>query len=301
MFIPTAENFTESTSIALIKQIQQELITIPSPSQAIATTYVKQGTGGTPILLLHGFDSSLLEYRRLLPLLAEKNETWAVDLLGFGFSDRVRDLSYSPTTIKNHLYYFWKTLIQKPVILVGASMGGATAIDFTLTHPELVSKLVLIDAAGLGKPPVAGKFIFSPLDRLATAFLSNPKVRKNISLTAYHDKSFASLDAQSCAALHLKCDRWGEALISFTKSGGYGYFGDRLSEITQSTLILWGTNDKILGTKDAPKFKQKIPQSKLVWVPECGHVPHLEKPQITAREIFEFVSQVDKLVFESPS
>jgi pimeloyl-ACP methyl ester carboxylesterase len=300
MFVPTAENLTESTSIALVKQIKQELITIPwdsqgischSNSRSIATTYVKEGNGGTPILLLHGFDSSLLEYRRLLPFLAEKKETWAVDLLGFGFSDRVVDLSYSPTTIKTHLYYFWKTLIQKPVILVGASMGGATAIDFTLTHPEIVSKLILIDGAGLGKPPMAGKFIFSPLDRLATNFLSNPKVRKNISLNAYYDRSFASLDAQTCAALHLKCDRWAEALISFTRSGGYGYFGDRLSDITQSTLILWGANDKILGTKYAPQFEKKIPNSKLVWIPECGHVPHLEKAKITAREIFDFIGE----------
>jgi pimeloyl-ACP methyl ester carboxylesterase len=286
MFIPTeANNLTESTSIALVKQIQCELISTPLNSVAIATSYVKQGTGDTPILLLHGFDSSLLEFRRLLPLLAQEKETWAVDLLGFGFTDRLADLSFNPVAIKTHLYYFWKTFIQKPVILVGASMGGATALDFTLSYPNLVEKLVLLDSAGLGKPPAIGKFMFSPLDRLATNFLSNPKVRLNISRNAYYDKSFASLDAQICARLHLKCDRWSEALISFTKSGGYGYFGDRLSVIEQSTLILWGANDKILGTKDAAKFEQKLPNSKLVWIPECGHVPHLEKPQTIAQEI----------------
>jgi pimeloyl-ACP methyl ester carboxylesterase len=290
MFIPTeAEKLTESTSIALVKQVQYESILTPLNSQPIATTYVKQGKGGTPILLIHGFDSSLMEYRRLLPLLAEKNETWAVDLLGFGFSDRPVDLSLNPVAIKTHLYYFWKTLIQKPVILIGASMGGATAIDFTLTYADAVEKLVLLDSAGLGKPPAVGKFMFSPLDRLATEFLRNPKVRRNISRTAYYDKSFASLDAQLCAALHLKCDRWSEALIAFTKSGGYGYFGDRLGEIERSTLIIWGANDKILGTKDAAKFQQKLKNSKLVWIPECGHVPHLEKPQIVAEEILKFI------------
>jgi pimeloyl-ACP methyl ester carboxylesterase len=290
MFIPAeAENLSEETSIALVKQIQTELITTPLSPQAIATTYVKQGSGGTPILLLNGFDSSLLEYRRLLPLLAEKKETWAVDLLGFGFTNRLADLTYDPLAIKTHLYYFWKTLIQQPVILVGASMGGATAIDFTLTYPDTVSKLVLLDSAGFAKPPATGKLMFPPLDRLATAFLSNPNVRKNISRNAYYNKNFATQDAQICASLHLQCDRWSEALIAFTKSGGYGYFGDRLGEIKQPTLIIWGENDRILGTKDAAKFEQKISNSKLVWISECGHVPHLEKAQNVAEEIFKFL------------
>ncbi|MFM6472321.1 MAG: alpha/beta fold hydrolase, partial [Dolichospermum sp.] len=92
--------------------------------------------GGTPILLIHGFDSSVLEYRQILPLLAENNQVWAVDLLGFGFTDRLPGITYSPESIKTHLFCFWQTLINRPVILVGASMGGATAIDFTLTYPE---------------------------------------------------------------------------------------------------------------------------------------------------------------------
>jgi pimeloyl-ACP methyl ester carboxylesterase len=131
--------------------------------------------------------------------------------------------------------------------------------------------------------------MFPPLDRLATAFLSNPNVRKNISRNAYYNKNFATQDAQICASLHLQCDRWSEALIAFTKSGGYGYFGDRLGEIKQPTLILWGENDRILGTKDAAKFEQKISNSKLVWISECGHVPHLEKAQNVAEEIFKFL------------
>ena len=180
-----AKNLTESTSIDLVKKISIEPILTPLSQNAIATTYVQQGNGGTPILLLHGFDSSLLEFRRLLPLLATNNQTWAVDLLGFGFTQRPTNIQFTPETIKIHLYYFWKTLIGQPVILVGASMGGATAIDFTLTYPEVVNKLVLIDSAGLTKQPIVGKFMFPPLDYLATEFLRQPKVRRNISRAAY--------------------------------------------------------------------------------------------------------------------
>ena len=178
--------------------------------------------------------------------------------------------------------------VKKKVILVGASMGGAAAINFTLAYPQSVKKLVLIDSAGYKAPPNIGKFLFPPLGYLATAFLRNPKVRQQISLNAYYDKSFASLDAQLCAALHLKSQGWHQALIAFTKSGGYASFGGKLSKIQPPTLILWGEFDRILGTGDAYKFKEAIAHSQLIWIKDCGHVPHLEQPQICAKHILEF-------------
>lgn len=285
---PEIAYLTEATSMAIAQSIQQISITTPLSQQPIVTTYVRQRSGGTPILLLHGFDSSVFEFRRLLPQLAAQNETLIVDLLGFGFTERFPEIPFSPASIKSHLYYFWKTLINEPVILVGASMGGAAAIDFTLAYPQAVKKLVLLDSAGYKAPPNIGKFMFGPIGYLATAFLSNSKIRQNISVNAYHDQSFASIDAQICAALHLKSPGWQQALIAFTKSGGYGSFGDKLSQIKQQTLILWGENDRILGTDDAYKFKEAITGSQLIWIKNCGHVPHLEQPEITAKYILEF-------------
>ena len=285
---PEIAQLTEATSIALAENIKQIPITTSLSQQPIATTYVRQGRGGTPILLLHGFDSSVFEFRRLLPQISAENETWIVDLLGFGFTERVAEISFSPEAIKSHLYYFWKTLIDQPVILVGASMGGAAAIDFTLAYPQAVKNLVLIDSAGYKSPPNIGKFMFGPIGYWATKFLSNPKIRQKISVNAYHKESFASLDAQLCAALHLKSQSWQQALIAFTKSGGYGSFGEKLSEIKQETLILWGEQDRILGTNDADKFKKAIANSQLIWIENCGHVPHLEQPEITAKHILAF-------------
>jgi pimeloyl-ACP methyl ester carboxylesterase len=292
-FIDTS-SLTEDTSIALANNIQIASITFPIDNRGtnrtlqIDTTYVRLGDDRVPILLLHGFDSSLFEFRRLLPLLAKERETWALDLLGFGFTARPDTISFNPDAIKTHLYSFWQQSIGRPVILVGASMGGATAIDFTLSYPEAVSQLILLDSAGLANPPTLGKFMFPPLDKFATAFLSNPKVRQNISRTAYYDKTFASEDARSCAALHLSMPNWDRALISFTKSGGYGSFASRLPEIERSTLILWGKDDRILGTKAAIEFAKIIPNSKLVWIARCGHVPHLEMAELTAKEILGF-------------
>jgi len=289
-FLPAGvEQLTESASIALAQTVEQTPLITPLSKQPINTTYVHQGKDGTPFLLLHGFDSSVLEYRRLLPLLAAQNETWTVDLLGFGFTDRFLELKYHPNDIRTHLYSFWKTLINKPVILVGASMGGAEAIDFTLTYPEVVEKLVLIDSAGLtGGSPIS-KLMFPPLDYLATEFLKNRKIRQSISRTAYKNKQLATEDALYCGALHLEMSSWNKALIAFTKSGGYQPFKtNQLEQIKQQTLILWGDNDKILGTKDAHKFERAIPNSTLIWIKESGHVPHLEQPQETAKEILDF-------------
>ncbi len=289
-FLPAGvEQLTEPASIALAKIIQQTLLITPLSEQPINTTYVHQGSGGTPFLLVHGFDSSVLEYRRLLPLLAAQNETWAVDLLGFGFSDRPYGIKFNPNNIKTHLYCFWKSLINQPVILVGASMGGAAAIDFALSYPEVVAKLVLIDSAGLTGGSPASKLMFPPLDYFATEFLKNRKIRQSISRMAYKNKQLATEDALFCGALHLEIPNWNRALIAFTKSGGYQPLkANQLEEIKQETLILWGDEDKILGTKDAQKFERAIPNSTLTWIKNSGHVPHLEQPQATAQEILDF-------------
>ncbi|MEO0837060.1 MAG: alpha/beta hydrolase [Cyanobacteria bacterium J06642_3] len=286
---PEASNLIESTSVEMAQQIQQGMIPTSLHQEEIKTSFVNQGSQGVPILLIHGFDSSLLEFRRLLPRLAKQQSTYAVDLLGFGFTQRNLDIPLNPDNIKTHLHDFWKIIIKQPVILVGASMGGAAAIDFTLSFPDAVEKLVLLDSAGLAKQPAIGKFMFPPLDYFATEFLRNSKVRQSISRAAYHNKSLASLDAQLCAALHLRCQNWNKSLVAFTKSGGYGSFIDRIGSIKPETLILWGRQDKILGIKDAPKFEQGIANSKLVWIDNCGHVPHLEQPETVAREILQFV------------
>ena len=285
---------TEATSIALADQIQFCLVSTSFTSEVILTSYVYDGIPQekqAPILLLHGFDSSLFEFRRLLPELATSRQVFAMDLFGFGLTERLVGGQVSPATIKDHLYYFWKTAIAKPIILVGASMGGAAAIDFALTYPSVVKKLILIGSAGMRKGASAGKFLIPPLDRMATDFLRSPKVRREVSLKAYADHSFVTTDAEVCASLHLAMPRWSESLISFTKTGGYGSFAEQLAYLQQETLILWGDRDRILGTKDAAKFQSIIPNNKLIWIENSGHVPHLERPSITSQAILNFVEQ----------
>jgi pimeloyl-ACP methyl ester carboxylesterase len=298
-FLPLdVQRLTEPTSIALAQAIsRKDILTtlLPSP---IATAYVHQGYGGTPILLLPGFDSSVLEFRRLLPQLARQQQTWAIDLLGFGFTERPALAPYTPAAIKTHLYAAWQTLIGEPVILVGASMGGAAAIDFTLTYPEAVAQLVLLDSAGFAAGPAIGRFLIPPIGYLATEFLRQPRVRRQVSFSAYADPSLVTPDAECCGALHLQLPGWRAALIAFTQSGGYNFLSDRIRHLTRPTLIIWGDRDQILGTQDAERFRAAIATSQLTWIPNCGHVPHLEQPDATAEAILQFAAQRGVLNFE---
>ncbi len=287
---PSVDRLTDSDSIEFANQIQRVEIANPLLPQPIATSYVCQGEGGIPIVFLHGFDSSIFEFRRIIPLIAAKQQVWAIDLLGFGFTERLPSCQFSIASIDIHLYATWEQLIDRPIILVGVSMGGAAAIEFTLAHPEVVHQLILIDSAGYTQPPAIGKFFIPPVGALATRFLSSPKVRRSVSEKAYVDRSFVTDDSLLCAALHLEMPRWSEALVAFTRSGGYGYVIDRLSEIQQETLILWGDGDRILGTKPAKLFVDNLPNSRLQWIENCGHVPHLEQVQATATRILDFIS-----------
>lgn len=294
-FLPAAvETLTEATSIAIAQHIQKPAIASALSPTPIGTGLVRQGQNADcpPVVLLHGFDSSVMEFRRLLPLLSNEYETWAIDLLGFGFTDRPDGLPFSPAAIKQHLYETWSALIQRPMILVGASMGGAAAIDFALTYPDVVEQLVLLDSAGFAKGPAAVGPLVVPLSYVGAEVLRNPWVRDRISRTAYYDPSYASADAATCAALHLSCPGWRRAIALFTQSGGYNFLADRIPQLQPATLVVWGENDRILGTEDARRFDQALSgrsqPHRLVWIERCGHVPHLEQPSLTAQAIHEF-------------
>ncbi len=267
----------DSNTLNLLQNIQKIPITTPLNSQPISTAYIHQGNNKIPILLLHGFESSLLEFRLLIPLLAAKNETWAVDLLGFGFTERLKNINYSPASIKTHLYHFWKTQIKQPVILVGASMGGATAIDFTLSYPDCVEKLVLINSVGYSGSFPQGRFLFPPFDYLAIEYWRQRKLQPLFFGETFGNLTDAELTSLQCAALHLDMPNWHEAIISFTKSGGYSEIAPRIKEISKPTLILWGEKDETLPIEDAYKFQRDIVESELIWL-KCGHTPQLELP-----------------------
>ncbi len=291
-----AAGLTEATSVAIAQQIQWVRVALSEDlvqTGSLLTSYVCQQESlseGAPLLLLPGFDSSLLEFRRLAPLLAASYQVYAMDLAGFGFCDRTVLSSVNPALVKQHLKAFCEQVIKEPVVLVGASMGGGVAIDFATSYPEMVSQLVLIDAVGFAAASGPGKLMVRPFDKWATDFLRSAWVRRKISERAYYSKAFVTLDAEICASLHVLMPNWSKALISFTKSGGYNFLKERIAQIDRETLVLWGRQDQILGTKDAARFERTLKDGKLIWIEDCGHVPHLEQAKITAEHIANFLS-----------
>jgi pimeloyl-ACP methyl ester carboxylesterase len=201
---PDSQKLTEATSLALANQIQQQSPVLDSPERTpYCHDLCKSWAGPSQSCCSMGFDSSLLEFRRLVPYPEAQAETLALDLLGFGFTDRT---VYARTTVLAASNYICivsgSSCIAQPVVLIGASMGGAAAIDFALTYPEAVAGLVLLDSAGFAAGAGFRQSDVSlPLIVWATAFLANTWVRRQISRQAYCDKSFVTADAERCAAL----------------------------------------------------------------------------------------------------
>ncbi|CAE8598616.1 unnamed protein product [Polarella glacialis] len=256
----------------------------PSPALATAAAAKEQ----PPILLLHGFDSSALEFRRLLPELEDRGvAVHFLDLLGWGFGDTEGVLDFSPAAKRAHLYAFWQQhLGSRPMVLGGASLGGGIAIDFAAAHPEAVERLVLIDAQGF----IDGAPSLGPLGGLGIKLLGSWPLRSIANQMAYYDKALATDDAIRIGRLHVETEGWEAASLNYLNSGGYT-LSPLVSRVRVPTLLLWGEKDEILdGTEVVPRFLEELQGPvRLEWIPESGHVPHLEQPQRTAELIKDFL------------
>lgn len=255
-------------------------------------------------VMLHGFDSSCMEFRRLHPLLAKQAPTYALDLLGWGFTDcsmfqRDPSLVLRPADKAAHLRAFLQQHTDgRPVVLVGASLGGAKALDFAHTYPELVRGVVLIDAQGfidgIGNMATAPR----PLLWLGVKVLQSVPLRQAANKMAYFDKArFATQDAMRVGRLHTHLPGWTDANIAFMRSGGYA-ISSKIAEIQQDVLVMWGRNDEILEPSYAERFQSTLPRSTLVWAERCGHCAHLEQPAFAAEQILGFAQKLKAPVKE---
>ncbi|MGF1537280.1 MAG: alpha/beta fold hydrolase [Elainellaceae cyanobacterium] len=312
---PAAYQLRSPEAAALVRQIEHRRVSVafsPLRPVEVPTALVHQPAAlkisnldAPPLLLLPGFDSSLLEFRSLLPRLAP-HSVWAMDPLGFGFTAQAAGWPVNRLTIRQHLYRSWQTLINRPVALVGASLGGAIAMDFALAHPECVARLILINSVGFSGHFLAGPLLFSPIDRLGVGWLrlrkrvmhqalsalpGYPVLPENSILPGYSvlPEVTAWREAALCAALHHERPGWEEAIISFTKSGGYSGIERSIAAIRQPTLVVWGERDDVLGIKDADRFRRTLPHSQLVWIAGGFHTPHLVNPQAVARAVEAFL------------
>ncbi len=263
-----------STLFADLKWIQLEGI---SQNQSdLFPTFV---TGrGKKILLLHGFDSCFLEYRRLIPFLKKKNKLIIPDLYGFGFCPRSSGNQYGFQFLIKHLNAVLNYFSENQSIgLIGASMGGALALELARQNPKKINKLLLLSPAGLaGKNPK----IPWPLNHMGAFFLSQPFVRRGLCRQAFADptKSVGPAEEQ-IASIHLKIPGWQSSLAEFASQGGVSNCGH--PKPTQPLKIILGKDDRILPKNEKEEIN-RLYQSNIEIAPNSGHLPHLEEPQLVS-------------------
>ncbi len=242
---------------------------------------------GQPILLLHGFDSSFLEFRRIYQSLKKNFKVIIPDLLGFGFSPRCATNEYNSSKIISYLIDLLKILqITKNLKIVGASMGGATSLKLAFEIPDLIDKIILLSPAGLFGEP---KSIPFPLNQIGALFLGLPQVRKSLcrQAFAFPDECVGVMEEQ-IASIHLGSKGWRNSLASFAKSGGLAGTHKYIQNFSIKTVC--GENDRILGKKEIKNIR-KIEKLNFVGLQNCGHLPHLDLPSLTSKIIKDYFLQ----------
>jgi pimeloyl-ACP methyl ester carboxylesterase len=237
---------------------------------------------GPPLLLLHGFDSSHLEFRRLAPLLAADHRLYVPDLYGFGFCPRPEQADYGPAAVLQHLEQLLEAIAERegdrPLGLIGASMGGSVAVELARRCPQRIERLLLLAPAGLTGRPMP---LPPLLDGLGVRFLALPGVRRGLCRSAFAqpDRDVGAPELE-IASLHLRCPGWDRALARFARSGGFAGCGEPLP--SQPLQVLWGADDRIL----RPPLKRAalaLLGERVEELADCGHLPHIDQPEIVAQ------------------
>ncbi len=243
------------------------------------------GGKGQPILFLHGFDSSFLEFRRIYPFLKNKFQLIIPDLLGFGFTPRIATNEYNSRKIISNLIDIIDALkIKKNKLkIVGASMGGSVAMNLAKEIPDLIDKIILLSPAGLFGE---SKTIPFPLNQIGASFLGLPRVRKSLcrQAFAYPSISVGSMEEQ-IASIHLCCPGWRNSLASFARSGGFAGTYKYMPNISIKTIC--GDNDRILGKNEIYRI-QKIDYLNFVGLKNCGHLPHVDLPSLLSKIVADY-------------
>ncbi len=265
----------------------------------IKINYYEKGQG-PPIILLHGFGACAYTWRYLIPPLAAEHRVFTIDLKGHGLSDKPRDGHYAVADQADMVADFIRRQDLRDLVIMGHSMGGAVTLMAYLKlqqeDPGRIKKLVLIDSAGY--PQKLPGFI---------------RVAKIPGLSTVLSKV---LSPRFASTLVLKKGYYHKDAVTEEQINTYAYFGSlpgsaaavsqtakqlmpkdidaqtaRYKTITVPVLIIWGREDEVVPLKVGLNFKRDLPDSELVVLPECGHIPLEEAPLPTRQAIEAFLQK----------
>ena len=262
----------------------------------IRTHYVAAGKGD-PLLLLHGMGASLMAWALNIEPLSHKFSVYAIDIPGHGDSDKP-DLDYLLPTAVDFVREFMNVLGIERASLAGNSMGGMIALRTAVDFPELVDRLVLVDAAGLGREvawfiramslPLVGELIENPSPRNTRALLKRIFYNPDLLQESLIRELLRTRILPGSKRAVLRIIRGSIGLRGLHSKW---MMADELGQLNSPVLLVWGAQDRILPVSHATDAAQRAPQVSLSIYEECGHWPQMEKGQEFNRLALEFLTE----------
>jgi pimeloyl-ACP methyl ester carboxylesterase len=260
----------------------------------IRYTYLRaaQAVNQPPIVFIHGFGASLGHWRQNLPFFAKHHTVYALDLLGFGASEKAA-VPYSIELWVAQIYDFWKTLIGRPAILVGNSIGSLVALSAAHTHPEMAQGLVMLSLPD----PSLREDLIPPwcrpvLSRIERAFTAEwilkslfygvrrPKVVRPWAGLAYASRTAITEELVEILTTPAGDRGAARAFSLILQAMVNPNFGPRIDAVLPTLdipmLLLWGRQDRMVPPVFAQKFAAMNARLKLIELDDAGHCPHDE-------------------------
>jgi pimeloyl-ACP methyl ester carboxylesterase len=250
--------------------------------------YVDRGHG-PPVVLLHGFASSIENWALVLPELSKTHRVIALDLKGFGWTDRPNS-DYSPPAQAAMVKALLDELGVGPAAVVAHSWGSSVALAFALAWPERVTKLALYDAwiyeaqlpsmfqlaraKGLGEALFALFYAERADERIALGFYDPGLVTQQ--LVDDVERAFERPGTRAAALATVRGMRFAEV-------------EERYRGVSARTLLLWGREDVVTPLSIGERLARQLPNARLVVYPRCGHFPMLEAAAESTRELSRFL------------
>ncbi len=258
-----------------------------------------------PLLFVHGFGSALTQWHANLLPLSQTHTVYALDLLGFGASEKA-DADYKVGLWVEQVYEFWRTMIGRPVVLVGHSLGALVALTAATRHPEMIQGLVLMTLPSTRQEllpprlqPIVGTIerafssplLLKPLFRL----VRQPKVVRAILLKAYADAENVTEELIANTLLPIGDRGAAQTFCRLSQAvtrPDYSPSAKTLLPLMQRpALLLWGAQDRIVPLAQGQPLLQQFPNLQMVEIPNAGHCLYDERPEQVNAEILTWVER----------
>jgi pimeloyl-ACP methyl ester carboxylesterase len=247
------------------------------------TMRVKVAGAGSPLLYLH--PAAGLAWDPFLSHLAERYTVYAPEFPGTSAGDphAIHQIDTLGNVVLAYEELVRKLGLVNPVV-VGQSFGGMLAAELASTFPDLASALVLLDPIGLwlDEHPVAN-WVATPADKLPELLFHDPNGPAAQAMLALPEDPDQQVTAIAGLVWAFGCT--GKFVWPIPDRG----LRDRLHRIAARTLIVWGRDDKLVNVAYAGEFADAITGSKVAIFDNCGHIPQVEKYDLTVQAFDEFL------------